>query len=373
MKGSQSCFNCFINNDSPIVCYGAGWYGHEILGYLRSIGKEPAMFVVSTRSDKKTKLGVPIVAIDDIDLSVKYNWIISTMKDKWDGIISNLSLKGISRIFLMDDDFVNEIRNEATKSIKEVKDQYNGERCFLVATGPSIKYQNLSLLRNEHVISCSFFPLMDCYHEVKPDFYVDPSIYIDNFGKEHDTDNDGDYGVQMMKFHNSVVSSKVLFLDYYDRPFVQQTDMADNKTVYYLYQRGRWYDRTSIYDVSKKTPEIQTASVMMLKVAMYMGFKKIYLLGAEHNMDQSETYDHAYDYNKIRDIGFNSLCDMFLEENQKVSDTWGRRRKLGAMLNIFNQYYYLHNIAKANGIKIFNATKGGSLDEFERVEFESLF
>ena len=43
--------------------------------------------------------------------------------------------------------------------IKNMKNKHKGERCFIVATGPSLAYNDLSFLKNEFVISVNLAPL----------------------------------------------------------------------------------------------------------------------------------------------------------------------------------------------------------------------
>jgi hypothetical protein len=45
---------------------------------------------------------------------------------------------------------------------------------------------------------------------------------------------------------------------------------------------------------------------------------------------------------------------------------------LERLLTLWNQYEYLRRFAESKGIRILNATKGGVLDVFDRVEYEDL-
>ena len=85
-----------------------------------------------------------------------------------------------------------------------------------------------------------------------------------------------------------------------------------------------------------------------------MGFEKIYLLGTDFTQkgNVGEKGNHIYDdiFTEKRKIVGNSFYDIALNA-----------------LEIAKEY------ADAHGIKIYNATRGGKLEVFERVDFDSLF
>jgi hypothetical protein len=111
---------------------------------------------------------------------------------------------------------------------------------------------------------------------------------------------------------------------------------------------------------------------MMLKAAIYCGYKEIYLLGTEHDLER-KCYQHAYDYSRLKDLGFERLYNIRFNNNENINKDWSRRKLLRISAEIYEQYYQIHCAAKELNVKIYNATAGGSLDEFPRVKFESLF
>ena len=89
-----------------------------------------------------------------------------------------------------------------------------------------------------------------------------------------------------------------------------------------------------------------------LQIAMYMGFKEIYLLGT----------DCSYDYDGKHHFIENYFND---DDNYKI-------RKFRTQ-GVFEAYQSIKYYAETHGIKIYNATRGGMLEIFERVEFDKLF
>ena len=97
---------------------------------------------------------------------------------------------------------------------------------------------------------------------------------------------------------------------------------------------------------------------------MYMGFSTIYLLGTEHDSFATGYYRYFYD-NQV------TSTDFAVATNGDIRCTL--YQELRAYTILWEQYLHLNNIAESNGIKIFNATQGGKLDVFERVDFDTLF
>ena len=92
-----------------------------------------------------------------------------------------------------------------------------------------------------------------------------------------------------------------------------------------------------------------------------MGFKEIYLLGI----------DHSYSKN-IDDQGNHFIKGYYSEEEQKAL----KGRYHSALYEIDNAskaFETAERYSRTHGFRIYNATRGGKLEIFERVDFDSLF
>ena len=97
---------------------------------------------------------------------------------------------------------------------------------------------------------------------------------------------------------------------------------------------------------------------MCLQLAVYMGFKEIYLLGVDHNYSVT------------------LLPNGEIAEDSSVKDYFSDSIKYTNIPQIYKStlaYLAAEKYAEDHGIKIYNATKGGKLDAFERVDFDCLF
>ena len=96
-----------------------------------------------------------------------------------------------------------------------------------------------------------------------------------------------------------------------------------------------------------------TVTYVCIQLALYMGFKEIFLLGVDFNYsdDVYSESNHFKGYQKhYKDIRLNEI-------------------KPERMLNA---YHKAKKIAEAEGKRIYNATRGGKLEVFERRTLDSL-
>jgi hypothetical protein len=92
----------------------------------------------------------------------------------------------------------------------------------------------------------------------------------------------------------------------------------------------------------------------MLQIAAYMGFSEIYMIGNDCNYAQPKMYSDNVTY---------------LDFKQK----WTRKQLEKQGNQMLPQYEIARKYADEHGFKIYNATRGGQLEAFERVNFDELW
>lgn len=357
----------FVGNNE-IVCYGAGKHGAQIMWFLKSQGKNVMCFAETSVGERHQAFSIPVKSIDEIINHDDYRFVVAVSSVYQNDVKRVLSDRGAKHIFCVDAETLNEIQTIGLENNEKLSNSYKGKRCFILGMGPSIKHQNLSLLHNEIVLSCSWCTLLDEYDSIEPQIYVNPAIMNDYVRSSSELEA---YGEEVYAYLDENLKSKTIILDSKDKVFIESKGHFCDKDVFYLYQDGKWGAENAC-ELTLKTPEIQTATTMMLKIAIYMGFSEIYLLGTEHDIVK-RSYDHSYDMKKLDEIGYHALYNTINYHKSQIDSEWSNRIILRAAYNIFNQYYELHKIATEKGIKIYNATIGGDLDEFERVNYNELF
>ena len=241
---------------------------------------------------------------------------------------------------------------------KALKNRHDEDaRCFIVCNGPSINEQNLIPLKDEIVFSVSSGHLYENFSKISPRYHCVPQI-------TYQLMTEGDVKA-WFKEMDAALGKAEIFLSDTERCLVDEQGLFQNRSVYYL-NLGRQFkeNEESIVNLQGIVPRGASVSIMCLMIAMYMGFKKIYLLGVEHNSFQTNTYAYAFQPTILKDK------DISVDKNSNLRGPLYDTLKSSVIL--WEQYRALKVIAKKNGVEIFNATKGGALDEFERVDLESL-
>ncbi|MBR3723601.1 MAG: hypothetical protein IKN12_12710 [Selenomonadaceae bacterium] len=350
----------FMKSHNAVYCLATAHIAKELLSFCFDNGLKIDAFVQpGDTKDGANFFGVPVYGENLVPLAQNCGWIAAVGDAGAAETFLKLQRSGIYDSFLVTESMVSEMVRLALLPNAKLKGAAESERCFLLCTGPSVKNLDLLKLKNEVVFSCSYTPEFEAYGEIAPKYYVTPAAFNDL--------EDLEYIFESLRYVENRVSSNIVFSDYNDRAFLKQYGFWKNKTVFWLMQNINWETgRGAMYDLTGSTPIIWTASVMMLKIAMYMGYKKIYLIGTDHNGLINQTYQHAYSVENLPE----RLKKVIVES---ADITGYMRKRLYSELQTFDEYFHLHQIAEANGIEIYNAAPGSILDEFPKVEYESLF
>ena len=220
------------------------------------------------------------------------------------------------------------------RSLKKLKGKYKGKRLFITCTGPSLTIEDLENLKEEYVFGMNSIVLIHDKTDWKPDFFgiQDSNVYDRIKEKLWSTDN----GLVFMPYgyhKRSEVPNNVVFFHmcgsyhlfeyrYKTREFAKY---SENPYV-------RVYDGYSISN-----------SIMLL--AIYMGFDENYLLGAD--------------------------CT-YLKDKQHFIEHGNVELQLGVADRMIVAYREVKKYADKNNIKIFNATRGGCLEVFPRVNIDEI-
>jgi len=145
-------------------------------------------------------------------------------------------------------------------SIKDLKNRYVGERCFIIGNGPSLKETDLRLLKNEYTIGLNRIYLNYDNMGFIPSFYcsVNPNV-IEQFGSEIDKLNTIKF---LRKDSANYIKNKwnTFFMKSLD-----PTGFDFNKNLETL----EWY-------------EGGTVTYCAMQVAYYLGFTTVILIGVDH-------------------------------------------------------------------------------------------
>lgn len=239
------------------------------------------------------------------------------------------------------------------KANNAYKNIYNDNRCFIMCTGPSINKQDLSVLKNEIVFGVSTGYLHKQYSEVSPKYHIIPPVeYSEKLGF--------DEAEELFKEMDANTSKDTeFFFSITDCDFIKRLKLFKGKKVNYVAFSGDMKNSFR-FDITKTVPGVQSVPIMGIMLAMYMGFKEIYLLGCDHDSVVTNKYVHAF---TVKDT--DPSCDkdgIIIDKTDNYIST-GR---------LFEQYRIISGEANKRNVKIFNATAGGELETFPRLDLEGL-
>jgi hypothetical protein len=246
---------------------------------------------------------------------------------------------GIKNNFIIENafDYTDKIDAYYNPKIAMFKNTQKGRRCFIVATGPSLRIEDLECLHKNNELSISMNHIFCAFPNAnwRPNYYV---CQDRNFIRDYETE------ICKIDIENKFIS------DYY-MPF-----WDIERTMYRFHGHVEEYlPNTPKFstDFSRKSYDGYTVTYTCIQLAVYLGFSEIFLLGVDFNYSSylSASENHFYkDYEK---------------EKNKVS--------IVACQEILLAYQKARQYAEEHGIKIYNATRGGKLEVFERVNFDNLF
>lgn len=253
------------------------------------------------------------------------------------------SMKGWKKykkvIYLFDE--IKKLQKDDYKYLQKYKNIYNNEKCFLIGNGPSLNEKDLDRIYKYKIKSFGCNRINKIFSKTmwRPDYY----IIIDSMVWEEEKEKllcDCNYF--MRKWQDNKLYSRNFSIQFYyaqiENYGLGYPEFSDNIT------ECVFSGRTAMYD--------------MLQIAVYMGFREIYLLGVDFSWGEDGRDAHfCKDY-----FGDNSIL------NNKLMDDARKRKE-----EVRHAYISARNYADAHGIKIYNATRGGNLDVFERVDIDKLF
>jgi hypothetical protein len=228
------------------------------------------------------------------------------------------------------------ISNKKYEHWLKYKNIHKGKRCFIVAPGPSLTLKDLNIIKNEYSFGVnSVIKILDKTDWV-PTYYGISDLYV--FEKlKADISNCGIKPIFVSDTIKSKMKLDDLFLPFFI--YVPKFISPDYE--------GKFVSGFSD-DVFLRVYSGYSITYVMLQIAVYMGFSKIYLLGCD--------CDYSQEKNKQHFVGSGHYDKYAYLAGKKMIDA----------------YEYAKKYADSHNIQIFNATRGGKLEIFERVNLEDL-
>jgi len=243
-------------------------------------------------------------------------------------------------------------------------DKYRGihrnHNCYILGSGPSIKKQDLKILKNQIVISLNNFFVHPDYNEIVANGVSNYHV----IAPTHEPQTEKEWVLWLTEMELKVPINVKLIFGLNSYPCNVQ--FLVDKYSFFQQHEIIWYCSPLLFDetlgssnnidIASNVFGAEAVSVYALIVSIYMGFDNIYLLGMDHD------YFLHSDESKMR---MYSNAD---HQNNEFERTFGKRfytLELHRQYKIFCKYEFLKSISKS---KIYNATEGGILKVFPLVK-----
>lgn len=232
------------------------------------------------------------------------------------------------------------------RKLKELQNKHKGQRCFIVGNGPSLRIEDLTTLHNHGEVTFAFNRIFQIFDKTpwRPYYFISQDSLALTTSAEEMSD----------------IPAKAKFIPIEAKWY--QGIQIEGAVYFHLTPN----DEKDYHLFSKSIPSMifnsTTVAYTAIQLAVWMGFKEIYLIGTDHHFHT--TRDR---HGKIH-IDSNAK-DYFADDyNKKRNGEWLPNVDASTMAFESAKAY-----ADSMGISIFNATRGGKLEVFERRDFDNLF
>lgn len=350
------------NNKNDTYIVGKGNYGQLMKEWLKSMG-----IVCSGYIDKE--------ANENVEGEYNYSkignlvdqssiFIISSRIYK-ERMIDELLLRGVNIDnivqFLNSEQYYDIVRASPQKKqqvsgISQWHNKYCGDRCFIIGNGPSLRLEDVEKLTNEITFAVNNIYGFYKYTTWRPTFYcfTDPSL-----SKTFLSD--------LVLFKSITNDCKAVFTSVMNPVALSNYSNNMYYFIYEDYEKGVQFSEDCAYKVCAAGTVIYCA----IQLAFYMGFNEIYFLGMDFN------------YNVVRHID-GSIVTQNIENHPKELEDVEDEATTKRIIEDYGYSYMADVDIQLDGYKntkkhadkvgavVKNATRGGKLEVFPRIDFDNL-
>lgn len=238
-----------------------------------------------------------------------------------------------------------------SNELASLHNKFWGKRCFIIGNGPSLNKHDLKLLENEYSFGVNSFYYKTRETGFRPTFYVveDSSVMKENIE-------------EIRNFYAPFKFFPTIYKNLHPK---------EPNTFFFTMNRG-FYEKSSLnYCIPRFSPDAtkelycgQSVTFINLQLAYFLGFTEVYLIGMDFD------YVIPKSHKRNGDVLLSDSDD----PNHFHKDYFGKGKTWkDPKLDRVKANYEIAKLAyESVGRKIFNATVGGKLEVFERIDYYSL-
>lgn len=234
-------------------------------------------------------------------------------------------------------------QKQSLRILNALKDKYKGQRCFVLGNGPSLSKEDVEKLKGEITFASNRIYKMFEVTDWRPTYFClsDEAVAQPEDCKELSKLNcdfkfylsEGYYAVKKIKGNSCYIHS------WWQRKYLYNPDFSLNL-------------KKGIYSIA-------TVTYVMLQIAVWMGFSEIYLLGCDNSYHVERKEDGTI-------VTHNERKSYFGNQGEKLE------ANVGSSWECNIAYEFAENFSRKHDFRIFNATRGGMLEAFERKNLDEV-
>ena len=233
---------------------------------------------------------------------------------------------------------LNPLFNQQIDKLHSFKNKHLGERCFIIGNGPSLNHTDLSRLRNEYTFGLNRIYLLFPKLGFTTSYYVSVNhLVLTQFVEEIAEQ------IPVAKFTSW-------------ENFIITKDIPD--TFYFYRHNSAGFHK----DITKGLWGGATVTYVTMQIAYYMGFKKVILIGVDHSF---ATQGKAHAKVTTQDSDPNHFDPSYFGKGI----TW----QLPDLRTSELAYQLARNSYEEAGREIVDATIGGKLQVFKKINYDDLW
>lgn len=229
-------------------------------------------------------------------------------------------------------------RRASIQRLAAYRDKHKGQRCVIIGNGPSLRQTDVAKIKNEFTFG------MNRIYLAFPDWGFQTSYFVSINDLVIEQCAEDIRSLQMPKF-----------LSWHAHPFIEPTEDT-------MFLHTTYYHPSFTKDVRRRVWEGATVTYVAMQLAYYMGFEQVILIGVDHS------FKAKGDPNK-------TVVSDGADESHFDPRYFGKgfRWQLPDLETSELAYQQARQVYEQDGRQILDATVGGQLTVFPKVEYESFF
>lgn len=232
-------------------------------------------------------------------------------------------------------------KSKYSTELRKFRNKHDGESCFIVGNGPSLSPDDLKVLHKNNIPTFGFNRIFLMFDKTdwRPTYYISQDEKMLRNCMEQVNEMDLPYKLipLQLKYYFGINIKDAIY-------FNMQAD-----------------DSVPFGEFANIVGNSNTVAYTAAQLAAYMGFKKIYLIGVDHSFS----------------VVKNDKGEIIRDENAKdyFTDSYNADKDELYIPNLdasTRTFLKMKKNCDAAGIEVYNATRGGKLEVFPRVNFDDL-